>query len=120
MLFFLAASRSNVELNFSLVCLTAVKSNFYKNAIVKIIRRWESNRAPFEIGEILNKIIVQALDKKRKFSLSISSANVTKSTDADLAIFTEEIHNGKLHFLCSEMFKTCDNPAWRAAKNFLE
>ena len=29
------------NLNFSLVCLTAVKSNFYKNAIVKIIRRWE-------------------------------------------------------------------------------
>ena len=60
------------------------------------------------------------MDKKRKFSLRISSANVTKSTDADLAIFTEEIHNGKIHFLCSEMFKTYDNAAWRAAKNFLE
>ena len=51
------------------------------------------------------------MDKKRKFSLRISSANVTKSTDADLAIFTEEIHNGKIHFLCSEMFKTYDNAA---------
>ena len=36
--------------------------------------------------------------KKWSFSLSISSVNVTKSAGA-LVTFTEEILNGKLHFL---------------------
>ena len=50
------------------------------------------------------------LPKKWSFPLKISSANVTKSTGscgfrpqvpADFVTFTEEILNGKLHFLCS-------------------
>ena len=41
-----------------------------------------------------------ALHKKWGFPLRISSVNVTKS---DLAIFTEEILDGKLHSLCSDV-----------------
>ena len=40
--------------------------------------------------------------KKRSFPLRISKANVTKT--ADLIAFTEEMLNGKLDFLCSELF----------------
>ena len=41
------------------------------------------------------------LHKKSSFPLRISSINVTKSQfPADLVTFTEEILNGKLHFLC--------------------
>ena len=44
-----------------------------------------------------------------KFSIKDSSVNVTKSSGnmqetADLVKFTEEILNGKLHFLCSVLF----------------
>ena len=48
-------------------------------------------------------ILVAEFDtaQKMKFSLRISSVNVTKSTTADLVTFTEEILNVKLHFLCS-------------------
>ena len=43
------------------------------------------------------------LHKNWSFPLRISSVNVTKSAvPADLVTFTEEILNGKLHFLCSE------------------
>ena len=43
-----------------------------------------------------------SLHKKWSFPLRISSVNVTKlEFPADLVIFTEEIVNGKLHFLCS-------------------
>ena len=46
---------------------------------------------------------VQTLHKKRSFPLRIFSVNATKSTgNANLVTFTEEILNGKLHFLCSE------------------
>ena len=41
--------------------------------------------------------------KKRSFPLRISSGNVTiLRFSADLLTFTEEILNGKIHFLCSE------------------
>ena len=70
--------------------------------------------------KILIKLLFKHCTKKRSFPLKISSVNVTKSEDADLAIFTEEILNGKLHFLCSEMFTTCGNADWRAAKKYLE
>ena len=43
-----------------------------------------------------------ALHKKWSFPLRISSVNMTKSTgNCGLVTFTEEILNGKLHFLCS-------------------
>ena len=42
------------------------------------------------------------LHKKWSFPLRTFSVNVTKSAiTADLGTFTEEIRNGKLHFLCS-------------------
>ena len=44
----------------------------------------------------------QRCTKKWSVPLMISSVNVTKSAvSADLVTFTEEILNGKLHFLCS-------------------
>ena len=45
----------------------------------------------------------QQLHKKWSFPLRISSVNMTKlHFPADLVTLTEEILNGKLHFLCSE------------------
>ena len=45
---------------------------------------------------------VLTLHKKWSFLLRISLVNVTKSQEtAHLVTFTEEILNGKLHFLCS-------------------
>ena len=47
----------------------------------------------------------ESLHKKWSFPLRISSANVTKSAVyfgfGHIYSFTEEIFNGKLHFLCS-------------------
>ena len=54
-----------------------------------------------------------SLHKKWSFPLRISSVNVTKSAEespnstketADLVTLTEEILNGKLHFLCSDIY----------------
>ena len=45
-----------------------------------------------------NEVKKNELLRKRSFPLRISSVNVTP---ADLVTFTEEILNGKLHFLCS-------------------
>ena len=42
------------------------------------------------------------LHKKRSFPFRISSVNVTKSAvSCGLFTFTEEVLNGKFHFLCS-------------------
>ena len=50
----------------------------------------------------------QTLHKKWSFPFWTSSINVTKSAvPVDLATFTEEIGNGKLHFLCSEKQVAC-------------
>ena len=39
---------------------------------------------------------------KKSFPLRISSVNVTKSAgNWGLVAFTEEIHNGRLHFFCA-------------------
>ena len=55
-------------------------SKSYSNSILKLIKK-------------------HSLHKKWSFPLRISSVNVTT---ADLVWFTEEILNGKLHFLCSD------------------
>ena len=50
-------------------------------------------------------MVSQTLHKKWIFPLRISSVNMTKSAEtADLATFTEGVLNGKIQFLCSEMF----------------
>ena len=47
-------------------------------------------------------LLILTLHKKWWFPLMISLVNVTKfQKTADLVTFTEEILNGKLHFLCS-------------------
>ena len=44
-------------------------------------------------------MLTVSLHKKWSFPLRISSVNATKSAgNWDLVTFTEEIHNGKLHF----------------------
>ena len=49
-----------------------------------------------------------SLHKKWSFLLSISSVNVTKyAGNCGLVTFTEEILNGKLHFLCRGYLLTC-------------
>ena len=49
-----------------------------------------------------NRAFLSTLHKKWSFQLQISSVNVAKSAgNCGLVIFTEEICNGKLHFLCS-------------------
>ena len=52
----------------------------------------------------INRTLVQyVLHKKRSFPLRISSVNVTKSAvSCGFGHITEEILNGKLHFLCSD------------------
>ena len=47
----------------------------------------------------LNPLKDDTRHKKCSFLLNISSVNGTAET-ADLVAFTEEILNGKLHFLC--------------------
>ena len=54
--------------------------------------------------QLISKNIFTA---QKSFPLQISSVNVTKSAvSCDLIIFTEEILNGKLHFLCSDNWET--------------
>ena len=53
------------------------------------------------------------LHKKRSFPFRISSENVIKSAgNYGFVTFTEEILNGKLHFLCSEYTKTTRQIIW--------
>ena len=47
---------------------------------------------------------VQTMHKKLSFSLRISSVNVTESARNCGFGHTEEILNGKVHFMCSEMW----------------
>ena len=47
--------------------------------------------------------LIVSTAKKQNFPLRISSANVAKPhLTEDLVTFTEEILNGKVHFLCNE------------------
>ena len=66
--------------------------------------RVEKNLRQYCIGAILMELSKPfyciSLRKKWSFPLRISSVNVTKSATANLVTFTEEILNGKLHFLC--------------------
>ena len=50
-----------------------------------------------------------SLNKKWSFPLRISSVNVTKSAVSCRFTFTEDIFNGKLHFLCSVFW-----PFWQS------
>ena len=57
----------------------------------------------WELLSLRSKILTQTLHEKWSFPWKISSVNVTKSAVSwGLVTFTEEILNGKLHFLCSE------------------
>ena len=54
---------------------------------------------------LCRKWLTPTLHKKWSFPLRASSVNVTNSAVyCDLVTITEEIRNGKLHFLCSESF----------------
>ena len=54
---------------------------------------------------LCRKWLTPTLHKKWSFPLRVSSVNVTNSAVyCDLVTITEEIRNGKLHFLCSESF----------------
>ena len=55
------------------------------------------NATLMSIKCVFNILVLHITAQKMKFSRKISSVNVTKS---DLVTFTEEILNGKLHFLC--------------------
>ena len=63
----------------------------------------------FNLNKFLNiDFNKQTLHKKWSFPFWTSSINVTKSAvPVDLVTFTEEIGNGKLHFLCSEKQVAC-------------
>ena len=57
------------------------------------------------LGEISIICAVSLTTQKWSFLLRISSVNVTKSAgNCDLVTFTEDILNGKLHFLCSVFY----------------
>ena len=48
--------------------------------------------------------------QKMRFSIKdfFSKCDQIRKKTADLVTFTEELHNGKLHFLCSEGCETFD------------
>ena len=61
----------------------------------------------FHVSVILKLIspkMKELILHKKSFSLKISSVNVSLQETADLVTFTEEILNGKLHFLRSVSF----------------
>ena len=61
---------------------------------------WYNEKLIHEKYENLNVDSDTTLHKKWKFPLRVSSGN---EKTVDLVTFTEEILNGKLHFLCSAM-----------------
>ena len=88
--------------------ISPAKQKLAKKTIVKIlepclefIRRKEPPIVQKTTGANTADIKKQALHKKMKFSLRISSVDVTKSAENSGFGHTEEILNGKPHLLCS-------------------
>ena len=69
----------------------------------RLIQSYVNTSETIEVEISINHVKISILKaitaRKMKFPLRISSVNV-----ADLVTFTEEILNGKLHFLCSAYF----------------
>ena len=77
---------------------------FYSESFEKVFHILLWGYSNFQcINDLHTTIWQQTLHKKWSFLLRISLVNVTKSAEnCGLVTFTEEILNGKLHFLCSE------------------
>ena len=64
--------------------------------------------------------LLTSLHKKWSFPLKISSVNVNRCTQtADLVIFTEDVINRKLHFLCSASWQKELSRRWLIFKEFI-
>ena len=87
---------------------TCLTSNSNISKMVKI-----SNTFKYSLKRITTQ--------KMKFSIRISSVIVDKSAPADLLTFTEEILDGKLHFLCNEHFSPMSHfyTPWKRQKSVL-
>ena len=53
------------------------------------------------LWDFISNLMSAFTAQKMEFSIMDFFRNVTKSAETDLVTFTEEILNGKLHFLCS-------------------
>ena len=78
------------------------------SSIFRFYNSWKFQKTKVSIGlKWINSALIETYwyltycTKTWSFPLRISSVNMTKSADADLVTFTEEIFNVKLHFLCS-------------------
>ena len=61
-----------------------------------------TNLERFVYNVYIGKLDDEINTKNKVFEVRISSVNVTKSAvSCDLVTFTEDILNGKLHFVCS-------------------
>ena len=82
--------------------ISPAKQKLAKKTIVKILEPClEPPIVQKTTGANTPDIKKQALHKKIKFSLRISSVDVTKSAENSGFGHTEEILNGKPHLLCS-------------------
>lgn len=67
------------------------------NKMMQILKYMKSGRLSLKRN--------QALHKKRRFPLRVSSVNVIKSAlSSDLVAFTDQILNRKLHLMCSVIY----------------
>ena len=84
--------------------------NFYHSSFVKLFCKAHLNRC-FWKGKRNLIFLCTHNAKKWSFLLSIFSVNVTKSSwNCESVTFPEEISNGKLHFLYSDMGSDSDIP----------
>ena len=85
--------------------------NGYKSflcILLKSISRDKSKSICLKRVQLFNKRTAQ----KMKFSVKDFFSKCDQFP-ADLVTFTEKIFNGKLHFLCGDVFTACHNPHHR-------
>ena len=100
---------SNILVKTNLVAFRDYWNTLQNNS--NILQSWtgtENFHIYFCVQSLLYKI--STLHNKWSFPLRIFSVNVTQSAvSANLVALNEELHSGKLHFLCSVKLRfTCD------------
>ena len=77
--------------------------NYFKIFIILYVSTIIWNLENLELSNEINQDWIHSLHKKWNFPLKISSIMWSNPQfSADLVTFTEEIHNGKFHFLYSD------------------
>ena len=103
--YFMSKEKRNAKAN---IIKKKKKKKYHEKKDFFIMRKWSmKNKIPEKIftGKNISSWLgtQRSLHKNWSFPLRISSVNVLNPQfPADLVTFTEEILNGRLHFLCSE------------------